>query len=783
MWGGISASRRPFCPRMTESRAGDDVQRLQELRARREVRRAAERTQNQQATLRAKGKEGRTSYGRALFENYAEAVNVSLDAFLTRMVVSPHAAGKHYEAWPLLLHFADRGPRSIAMIALGVVIDKITQRPTVTSVASAVGKAMQDELMGTRIRATKGQLLLRTLVKNMGKDKVVSTKILRQVRVDPGKWTRTERRELGLLLLDLIKTNTTLITYSADKKPLVLPTDCAREIIAINPPRPLPIRRLPLLLEPDPWDGTHRNGKSLVASRRPMDLTYITKENLKTAIEVANVAEKQCMEVDPWMAEIQQQAWELDVPAFPVRRESKNELPTREEVSGRMRATEALRQADEIAGLPIWFEHDMDFRGRLYSSSRVLTPQGPDYMKGLLSFRQKEPCGAEGFEQLLAAAAGYYGLGRKSWEERGTWGQNNLCLISAVAQRPLDRFDLWRDASEPWQFVQACRAINQYLLDPNEPSGCPVRFDQTCSGMGIIAALTRDRRLARATNLVGTTRKDLYEIVAADLAVLLQRDLHGFDPVDAAFAEYWLQWPIDRSLVKGPVLTMAYGSQQFGLADRLTDWLMEKNPDVPVWDWQNKYTRPARYMARKMSLVISSQMKSCIDLETWLREASRRCLTKDKRVQWTSPMGFPVVLGVEMHGKQKTNSLMHGSRRWEQVDSTYEQGQLSARETNRAITANTIHSFDAALVHAVLLRCAENKMPITSNHDCFGTTAASATRLHRLLHGQLREIYATDWLTEVREEIQSRTGVRLKKPPHVGDLCHGEIGQNPYCFS
>ena len=65
--------------------------------------------------------------------------------------------------------------------------------------------------------------------------------------------------------------------------------------------------------------------------------------------------------------------------------------------------------------------------------------------------------------------------------------------MSAVAQNPLDRLDLWKDASDPWQFVQAAKAIRDWLVDPSRKLHVPVGFDQTCSGMGIIACLTRDR--------------------------------------------------------------------------------------------------------------------------------------------------------------------------------------------------------------------------------------------------------------------------------------------------
>ena len=71
-----------------------------------------------------------------------------------------------------------------------------------------------------------------------------------------------------------------------------------------------------------------------------------------------------------------------------------------------------MQQAEEVAGKPIWLEHDLDFRGRVYCSSRLVGHQGPDHMRRWLSsvsgLLQAKPG-----EEVLKAAAGHYGLGRR----------------------------------------------------------------------------------------------------------------------------------------------------------------------------------------------------------------------------------------------------------------------------------------------------------------------------------------------------------------------------------
>jgi DNA-directed RNA polymerase len=756
---------------------------LQQQREKREQRRAFERAVNQRTKLIAAGRESQTSYGAKLLQNYAEDFGISLDALLSDLLDNPAKAGPYFGFWPLLLHFADRGPRSIAAITLGVVIDKISTKPRRSYLSRDIGYALQDELKATRIFKQKGQLMLAQLKKQFPRKTIVGDKILAALMVDPSGWTMAERRGLGNLLLEVLAANTDLITFSGDRVPLVLPSAAAMALIAADPPRPLPVRTLPSLLPLEPWTDLTRGTKALVTSRAPMDLSHLTQQNLQVAMQVVNTVEQQQLVIDPWMVQLQRQAWDCDIPGlFSVRREPGSDWAPRAEAVKRTRIEEAIRQGEEVAGMPIWLKHDLDFRGRMYCCSRFAGHQGPDHQKALISFAQQEPAGTEGFDALLAAAAGHYGLGKQSWAERTQWGRAHLDMLDAIAHNPLDLVDAWVGADDPWQFLQAAKAISDFLADETTPLGCPVRYDQTASGMGIIGALTRDEQLCRHTNITGDRREDLYLHVGDVLLNALRMDLDSWDPVHQRLSEKWLQLGISRDLVKGPTMTTIYGAKNYGITEQLIAWLQEKNPDVKVEHWQREYHRPAKYLAHKIGAVIEAELKSCIALDEWLRGVSKRCMAKQQRIVWTSPMDFPLAFGVQLEEKQRTSTALYGSRKWKRRDVEVEPGELSARATNRGITANTIHVFDAALVHAVVLRCGMKGVPVLTNHDCFATIPSRARCLHRTLLDELRALYATDWLPEIRVVIGKNAKLRLPHPPRVGDLSQGLIGQNPYCF-
>ena len=125
----------------------------------------------------------------------------------------------------------------------------------------------------------------------------------------------------------------------------------------------------------------------------------------------------------------------------------------------------------------------------------------------------------------------------------------------------------------------------------------------------------------------------------------------GYDFSASGHAEFWLGQELGRSLAKGPVMTSVYGSRYFGLVDQLTLWLQEKNPNVSVADWEKAYTRPAQYLAKQFTAVIRDDLAPCLQLEEWLREVSKLCMRKNKRVELTAS-GFLWRLALSLRARR-----------------------------------------------------------------------------------------------------------------------------------
>ena len=446
----------------------------------------------------------------------------------------------------------------------------------------------------------------------------------------------------------------------------------------------------------------------------------------------------------------------------------------------RVKIERVVQAAEELAGQEIYQAAHVDYRGRIYATNRSVTHQGPDYEKGLLCFRP-EPVGPDGIDWLMKAAAGHWGMSRAKWEDRLQWGQDNRERMIAAARDPLGRLELWRSASDPWQFLQVC----QGFLEATETgaTGVPIRFDQTTSGLGILSALLRNQEIGRLCNIWGKSPKDLYSLVAEKVVAVLKQHQQFGDERERYMSQLWLEIGVSRALVKGPVLAAPYGGSYAGLADQIVDHLDEHYGFLGVEQFMKKISGPSRYLAsviwREMKLVIDPAMV----VNKWLKACVKVAFLENQPLRWTTPSGLPMEIADRMVQSKEIGTLLFGKRSRFYYNDVIEDGKLNTKAACKNIGANTIHAFDAAFAAMISSSMGNLSAPVLANHDCFATTAARASQLHNLLLTEFRGLYQTDWLAVMHEEMQSSTGLKLPAPPCRGALHQGQVGENPYVFS
>jgi DNA-directed RNA polymerase len=799
----------------TTSTVGDTE--LQRLRERQEERRTWERQSANEARLRAQRRESRLAHGRRLLQMWSRPVALGLNDLAAVKLVNP-TAGVGHAGLNLLPLF--RRPQHAALIALRVIVDRLTGGDKHTTLAGVIGMALEQELRGQKMAAAK-PALFRQLKRHHGKRSHLTRRKIQEHLCGRGNaepWTTLQRHEIGALMLHLVAEKTELITIQVEKVGgrnvrMVRPTEAAMDLVREVAPGRWSTARGAMACPPRPWEGLtgggSLTGRAQLVRSRDGRIDHLKGADLGRAFEVVNYLQGQQLEIDQGLLAVAREAWRagglglfkvssrpLPLPTLPSpdapeeafirhRREVAQHNADLSKNAGRRMRIERGLAALEDSPTPCWFAHDLDDRGRVYTANRIASHQGQDYEKAAVLFRGGEKLDAGGFEWLLWGMAGHWGMSREPWADRVAWSKRHLELAVAVADAPLDRLGLWKGAKEPWQFLQACRAVASWLDDPSVPIGCPVRMDQTTSGCGIIAALLRDRWLGRETNLWGDTGHDLYETIAQEVREEVRRRQHGLVRWEHDMACLWLAHGIDRKLLKAPVLALPYGARFAGLVDGFCLAREEKTGWLPLHEYEAQVTNASVWLAKITNRVLQQRLAAAMAFLDWTRDLAKAVILRQQPLEWAGPMGFPMRQGRTTPTMHRFRTELFGLQSMQMdIQEVAPDGELSLRQTKIPLPANLIHSFDAALCHAIVCRAAAHHAPLLTNHDCFATTAGRAGWLHQQLLAEMREMHKTPWLGEIVREVSRRTGIKgLPRPPVKGDLSPGLIGSNSAMFS
>ena len=239
------------------------------------------------------------------------------------------------------------------------------------------------------------------------------------------------------------------------------------------------------------------------------------------------------------LREIFKEMMELDLPDTPT----KSRLRT---------INSSLKQARKNllnSGNVFWHAWFCDWRGRFNARVTQLSPQGGDLSKSLLLFTEWKILGESGKKWLYVKAYDFMYkiiVGNKDnqthkFEEQQNWVESNKYKILEISSK-LNRKTSDEDLKETLERLQVKKPghkseifqriafliefyrIHQELEKNNDnwdqvSSGLPIHLDASCNGFQHIAALTRNRKLAKSTNILSSDddneKGDLYQEVAS----------------------------------------------------------------------------------------------------------------------------------------------------------------------------------------------------------------------------------------------------------------------------
>lgn len=464
-----------------------------------------------------------------------------------------------------------------------------------------------------------------------------------------------------------------------------------------------------------------------------------------------------------------------------------------------LRAVMILKTAEDFAKYDsIWFPMNIDFRGRVYPIPTGLNPQGDDMTKSLLQYANPVPVSTEdapdAIKWLAIHGAGLAGHDKIPLEDRVAWVEENKQNILSSAENPLD-FPWWQEQDKPWQFLawtmEYKRAL-EYLDSHGTLAGfdcrCTIAYDGTCSGLQHYSCLLHDPVGGSAVNLIDHDKpSDIYREVSDKVLTMVKKDvMEGttkgkerkdgtFGPGTKQMAEAWLAHGINRKVCKRPVMTLAYGSGQYGFADQIYEDTTRDNPHFAgVGDRQ-----AAQYLAKLTWKAVQTTVVAAIEGMECLKKIATALAKADMPVEWVTPMGLPIQ---QMYLARKTESfqlrLGNASTRYRiYVTTVSENEDVDRHKQATGVAPNFIHSLDAThLMMSINEASKEGCVNFSTVHDSFGTSLGEAARLRRIIRQQMVKLYTehdplADFLRHAEELLGEPLDIELPKKGSLDINC------------
>lgn len=491
-------------------------------------------------------------------------------------------------------------------------------------------------------------------------------------------------------------------------------------------------------------------------------------------------------------------------------------------ISRRISMEFMLEQANKFANhKAIWFPYNMDWRGRVYAVS-MFNPQGNDMTKGLLTLAKGKPIGKEGFYWLKIHGSNCAGVDKVPFPERIKFIEDNHENIMACAKNPVEN-TWWAEQDSPFCFLAFCfeyAGVMHHGLSYN--CSLPLAFDGSCSGIQHFSAMLRDEVGGRAVNLLPSeTVQDIYGIVAKKVNEVLQQDaINGTDNAvetvtdkdtgeiterlrlgTKTLAGQWLAYGVTRSVTKRSVMTLAYGSKEFGFRQQVLEDTIQPAIDSGHGIMFTAPNQAAGYMAKLIWDAVSVTVVAAVDAMNWLKAAAKLLAAevKDKEgnvlrnrcpVHWVTPDGFPVWQEYRKPLQTRLNLMFMGQFRLQPTINTHKDSGIDAHKQESGIAPNYVHSMDGNHLRQTVV-WAHEKYGVESFaliHDSFGTIPADAAKLFKAVRETMVDTYeSNDVLADFRDQFADQLHEsQLDKMPELpakGTLNLQDILKSDFAFA
>lgn len=790
--------------------------------------------------------ESTTPYGRSLLRQALSPLASAIQTF-----VDETKNGKPGRRALAAIHLEGMDPEVVAFLAARTIMDLLATLPAhISPLAQRVGTAVETEARLAYFEE-KEPALFHTIGKTSAhlpekRRRDIFSAAMGEAVEGWTPWGRATASHVGLKLIELMEAHTGFIrifrTMGA-KGPVVqvAPTDLVLSFVGdvIEKTQHLSPQFLPMVIPPLPWKDSTSGGyisanippQPLVRTRHLGYLKRLDREIalMEPVLDAVNKVQSVGWRINKRVLEVALTLWEgkqavaglpmreaLPVPVCPAPKGFKrselegqvkedfdhwrrkahevhtinNKIMGRGLLSARVLALASQFKNDEV----IYFPHNLDFRGRIYSIPTLLTPQGNDLSKGLLMFSEGKPLhgglplGEEtGPGWLAIHGANTFGYDKQSLTARIDWVDQHHAEIMACAEDPMGNL-WWTEAGSPFQFLAFCFEWAGYMREGAAfVSHLPIALDGSCSGLQHFSAALRDAVGGKAVNLLPSdVPSDVYAEVAKVAYAKIKRE---FSPDKAAMVHKALSIGIDRGTAKRTTMTLPYGATRHAATEFVKDWLAEKieaDPGLAVFvgDAKEKH-QLADFIAGYIWEAIGEVVIAARAAMGWLREVAWMVAKGGKPVEWTTLDGLPVVQRYNKQVLKQIKARIGGGLIY--IATLEETRDPDTRRHANGIAPNWVHSLDATHLRLAVLYA--DDMGVSSLaviHDSFGTHASDTDKLAACLRESMVDIYKNnDVLANFLRDVGPNLPTSAKVPPMpaTGSLDLEEIKESQYVFA
>jgi len=441
-----------------------------------------------------------------------------------------------------------------------------------------------------------------------------------------------------------------------------------------------------------------------------------------------------------------------------------------------------LEEAKKFLDRGFWYPYQLDFRGRIYPKSPMLSPQSADYARALIKFKFGKPMGSdEAFNNFAVAGAGLFGeTDKEELSVRRQWVIDNANKIISTANSPLTD-TWWTDADKPFSFLAWCMEYRDFALSDFSPdfiTTLPIQSDCSNSGLQHYSAMMRDEVGGKATNLIPANKpNDVYGLVAEKVIEKLQSKT---DPM----AKKWLDYGIDRKICKKPVMCLPYSLTQYScrqyIQDHVEKELVERNRQH---DFGEDLFRSTHWLTKVVWESINEVIVGAKDIMKFLKDVAKLVASENLPVAWTSPLGLPIMMSAYKKESKRVKTKMGDSIIKLSVSNLTE--EIDRRKTQQSICPNFIHSLDASVLQLSVNKASELGIDNFSLiHDSFGVVAPDADKMAQALREAFCEIYNQDvlanWAMEMKQILSDKNKKKFPPIPAKGELDLDEVKKSVF---